>query len=581
MVSPQKEAPLVAQRRRGFPESTGREFDELSGKYDITDAVVEAFEISVSNGKLTDANFEKFKKYCMSKAEPKKSMPTPLTKKRPSSDFLTPAPQVKKEKVTIWSPGLPTPSGGDRQGAKVATQFNADLAPAPAQPRAPNDTDWLQVESCASHRGLALAPQTIAKALMNRCDRLEPGLLAAASVDSDGSELPTIKVGDTNTNRCVVIGRICSGSEAAGDFKLAEKSLVLEGTRSSNHYRMELETSACPDLRVFPGQVVAAVGKTDPKGVKFHAETVVPGLPLPARQPHQVSEPTSFVVAAGPFTKANSLDFEVLDALIAYVSEKKPRAVVVMGPLLDIANRRVATGTLRKHDQGGELMSFEDVYNGGENFDGVFDKLRRLAELGPQVVLVPHLSETGPLCPMLPQPPYAMADGTSYTFAGDKWKALLKKQNLRLASNPCTLVVGGVRIAVTSTDPMVPLISDHVNKTAQKPVEFALEMLLAQRCFFPAHPAPRGSPAGRVAFGRFEDLEFFDPPPDMLFIASKLKEGVKCFGEKDSARVLVNPGLASKENSWGTIAEVHLAPEKAGPDVQDLSKSVRVDIIKL
>ena len=61
---------------------------------------------------------------------------------------------------------------------------------------------------------------------------------------------------------------------------------------------------------------------------------------------------------------------------------------------------------------------------------------------------------------------------------------------------------GGVRIAVTSTDPMVPLISDHVNKTAQKPVEFALEMLLAQRCFFPAHPAPRGSPAGRVATSR-------------------------------------------------------------------------------
>ena len=104
-----------------MPESKGREFDELSGKYEITDAVVEAFEISVSNGKLTEANFEKFKKYCMSKAELKKSMTTPLTKKRPSSDFLTPAPQVKKEKVTIWSPGLPTPSGGDRQGAKVAT----------------------------------------------------------------------------------------------------------------------------------------------------------------------------------------------------------------------------------------------------------------------------------------------------------------------------------------------------------------------------------------------------------------------------------------------------------------------------
>merc|ERR1719201_2972235 len=121
MASPQKEAPVVAQRRSGLPESKGREFDELHGKYEITDAVVEAFEFSVGNAKLSEANFEKFKKYCMSRAEPKKVMPTPLTKKRPSSDFLTPAPQVKKEKVTIWSPGLPSPptGGGDRQGAKV------------------------------------------------------------------------------------------------------------------------------------------------------------------------------------------------------------------------------------------------------------------------------------------------------------------------------------------------------------------------------------------------------------------------------------------------------------------------------
>merc|ERR1719460_945534 len=126
----------------------------------------------------------------------------------------------------------------------------------------------------------------------------------------------------------------------------------------------------------------------------------------------------------------------------------------------------------------------------------------------------------------------------------------------------------------------MPLISDCVNKSAQKPVEFALEMLLAQRCFFPAHLA-KGHAAGRLSFGRMEDLEFVDPPPDLLFIASKLKEGVKCIGEKDSARVLVNPGMASKENSWGTIAEVHIVPTKAGPDVPDLSKSVRVDIIKL
>jgi hypothetical protein len=447
----------------------------------------------------------------------------------------------------------------------------------------PNDTTWLQVESCKSHRGLALAPQNIAKALRKRADALEQGLLAAARVEFEGEELPELQLGDPSSRRCVVVGRICSGSDAAGDFKLAEKSIVLEGTSSSSSKRCELDTSGCPDLRVFPGQVVAAVGKTDLQGHKFYAERVVPGLPLPARAPREVlSEPVSFVVASGPFTKANSIDFEIFDALIEYVKEKKPRAVVVMGPLLDIANQRVATGTLRKRHQDGELMSFEDIYNGVEGIDGLFDKLRELAEgvSKPQVVLVPSLSETGLLCPMLPQPKYG--EGASYIFAGDKWNKLINKQNFRLASNPCTLVVGGVRIAVTSTDPMMPLIKDCVNKTAQKPVEFALEMLLLQRCFFPAHPVQRGQQAGRIAFGRMEeDLEFVETPPDMLFISSKLKEGVKCIGEKDSARVLVNPGMAAKENSWGTIAEVHLTPAKSTSDVQDLSKSVRVDIVKL
>jgi hypothetical protein len=132
--------------------------------------------------------------------------------------------------------------------------------------------------------------------------------------------------------------------------------------------------------------------------------------------------------------------------------------------------------------------------------------------------------------------------------------------------------VDGLKIAVTSTDPIYPVTNDCVNKSAQKPVESALGLILAQRSLFPVHPPPRGSTACRLASKRLADVEWEDLP-DMGFFTSKLAPGsAKCV----SGRVFVNPGVAAKESGWGTLAEVHLSPSDGG-----VEKMVGVDFIKL
>jgi len=575
-----------AKRREKLSAETLKDLDSIAQKYDINDDVIEAFEMK--NGTVSNENAAKFRQYCVAKAE-KLTLPTPAAKRR-KEVLMTPAAESKKEQVSaIWSPGVDTPKAQEPAGMVESTILNVGLAKrvAAAQVQRAADASWLLVESatCAP-RPIAQSPSAVAAAISARVERMEPHLLAAAT-EGAGEKPEQVAVGESAATQTVVVtGRICCecDSYTDGNFKLNEQSLVLEGARaSSNGLRCMLRTTDCPSVQVFPGQVVAVVGKTDLKGDVFIAERLLPGLPVPrpvwpadAVRAFARTEAPSFVVASGPFTTGTSLAYEVLDSLVAYVAKEKPRAVVLLGPLVDTSNKLIASGNLRIGEDG-DVLSFEQVYNGV-----VFEKLRKLAETGSQVVLVPALSEAALPCPALPQPPYA--------FAGDSWAKLAKLPNVHLASNPCTLRVGGhLRIAVTSTDPVLPVIQDFFQRNAPSapapgPAEAGLGLLLAQRSLFPAHPAPKNNPAGRLTASRLADVEFgLDgaPMPDMCFFSSKLIHMAKVV----HGRVFVNPGQTARDAAWGSIAHVHVTPPEAGAgqgDVEvDWGKQVRVDIVKL
>lgn len=52
------------------------------------------------------------------------------------------------------------------------------------------------------------------------------------------------------------------------------------------------------------------------------------------------------VVAAGPFTQVDSLDYEPLEDLMKYVKTHRPHVVVLIGPLVDLRQAQLTEGSL-------------------------------------------------------------------------------------------------------------------------------------------------------------------------------------------------------------------------------------------
>ncbi len=60
------------------------------------------------------------------------------------------------------------------------------------------------------------------------------------------------------------------------------------------------------------------------------------------------------VVAAGPFTTFQNIDFEPLQALLDYCLQHKPHVLLLMGPFVDVDHQLVKNGAL--------LDTFEHVF---------------------------------------------------------------------------------------------------------------------------------------------------------------------------------------------------------------------------
>lgn len=159
------------------------------------------------------------------------------------------------------------------------------------------------------------------------------------------------------------VGRICCDAEGG---RLNPQSLLLEGSqRSSGGARVRLDVSRLPSFRLFPGQVVALRG-TNPSGHCVVAAQLLPGLAAPpARTP--LAELSGFasatgrrglalVVAAGPFTSSEDLEYAPLGALLDYCAAQvpPPEVLLLLGPFVDAEHPLVRGGLLEE--------SFEELY---------------------------------------------------------------------------------------------------------------------------------------------------------------------------------------------------------------------------
>jgi len=69
-------------------------------------------------------------------------------------------------------------------------------------------------------------------------------------------------------------------------------------------------------------------------------------------------------VACGPFTVSEDLDFAPLSDLIQRIESLEPQVVILLGPFLDVRNKKIETGT-----------ELERTFQ--EEFDACLEKLYR------------------------------------------------------------------------------------------------------------------------------------------------------------------------------------------------------------
>lgn len=143
-------------------------------------------------------------------------------------------------------------------------------------------------------------------------------------------------VGVPNQTTVKCVGRICSDS----DSKLDQNSTLLIGADEMQLRTARISFNRLKTYAVFPGQILFAQG-LNPRGDTFFVDQIYSERALKYAEAPQLSEDLSFVVASGPFTMTDDINYESLTELLAYCKQHKPDILILLGPFLDADNQMV------------------------------------------------------------------------------------------------------------------------------------------------------------------------------------------------------------------------------------------------
>ncbi|XP_063222160.1 DNA polymerase alpha subunit B isoform X2 [Bacillus rossius redtenbacheri] len=348
------------------------------------------------------------------------------------------------------------------------------------------------------------------------------------SVDWLGSQLVTkhdlghpTRLDSASPEQVWVVGRVCCD----GTGRLNPCSVMLEGLRSlSSGVATPCNLRLLTRYSLFPGQVVA-LQATNHSGEQLlaHALHTDVTLPLPTIPPRLgPAEELELVVAAGPFTQMDTLGYQPLEDLVAYVRLHRPHVLLLIGPFIDCNHGLVADGSLAQ-----TFQSFFDKL-----LDGI---LEPLAESGTQVVLVPSPRDAHHHA-VYPCPPYSLRR----QYAG-----------VHLASDPCVLDVQGVVVAATSVDTLLHLGKEEISMPAQSGDRLGrlASHVLAQQSFYPLYPSDESLSVDAELWEQHARLPV---SPHLLLLPSDLRFFIK----ELSGCVVVNPERLAKGVVGGSFARL-------------------------
>ena len=344
-----------------------------------------------------------------------------------------------------------------------------------------------------------------------------------------------------STSEVVAIGRVaCDTPEG----KLNAASLVLEMSRRMGAgLRVPLKLDNLSSYQFFPGQIVAVRGQ-NASGEYFTVSEVleVPLLP-PAASPivaidttnerlgvteDSFGQPLSLLIASGPYTADDNLNFEPLKALCDKAREDMVDALILTGPFLDIEHPLLAAGDF-------DLPDVKGLDPNEANMTTLFrlwitPSIQKLVSAVPSItiILAPSVRDLANKHVSFPEDVLA------------KKELGLPLKQVKMVPNPVTLSLNETVIGISSQDILYQLRKEEcIGGTTTELLARLPRHLIEQRHYFPLYPAtsreglPKPGIENGTATGAALDLgylklgEWLNVRPDILVTPSLLPPFVK------------------------------------------------------
>jgi DNA polymerase alpha subunit B len=255
------------------------------------------------------------------------------------------------------------------------------------------------------------------------------------------------------------------------------------------------------------------------------------------------NSPLNVMVAAGPYTADDNLDFEPLQELCQKAADSYADAVVLLGPFLDIEHPLLASGDFDLPDIKGldpDTATMTTIFR-----HCISAPLARLAQAVPSITIV-----------VVPSVRDIMSRHVSWPQEQLPKKDLGLPKQVRMVSNPVTLSFNEVVVGMCSHDVLSELRREEV--LHGRPAEGTLltrlpKYLVEQRHFFPLFPPtaranlPKSGSDTGLATGAMLDLpymklgEWWNVRPDILIVPSMLPPFVKVYIPPRSSQLPSSP----------------------------------------
>lgn len=356
----------------------------------------------------------------------------------------------------------------------------------------------------------------------------------------DSDDLTFGSAASQSTSEIIAVGRIASDSL---EGKVNPASLVLETSRRTGAgRRVPLKIDSVPSLNFFPGQIVALRG-INPSGDYFTVKEILPIPLLPPAASSAVTldninerlengdanPPLNVMIAAGPYTADDNLDFEPLQELCQKAADNYADGLVLLGPFLDVEHPLLASGDFDLPDIKGLDPDTATLTSVFRHF--ISAPLSRLAAAVPNITIV-----------LVPSVRDVLSRHVSWPQEQLPRKELGLPKQVRMVSNPVTLSFNECVVGMCSHDVLSELRREEVMHG--RPTEGNLltrlpKYLVEQRHFFPLFPPtgranlPKPGHENGLATGAMLDLpylklgEWWNVRPDVLIVPSMLPPFVK------------------------------------------------------